>query len=143
MAEAAIEMYVFAKAYDIPRLRQDAMDRIIWCNNKSWDSSDTGTFVCASTIKRAYEHLEAGNYVRNWLISGFSAYSSYEREDITDLLHEYMVDVLENYKLNEMGHEGSLIANFMLPSCAYHEHATQLEKDECVSRVDFDRPVGE
>lgn len=29
VAEAAIEMYIFASTFHIPRLRQDAMDRLV------------------------------------------------------------------------------------------------------------------
>ena len=37
VAEVAIDLYFFAKKFDIPRLQQDAVDRLIWCNNKGYN----------------------------------------------------------------------------------------------------------
>jgi len=68
VAEAAIEMYIFAQTYDIPRLRQDAMDRLVRCNNAG-SSAEPCLYsnVSASTIQRAYQHTARDSAVRKWL----------------------------------------------------------------------------
>jgi hypothetical protein len=102
IAEAAIEMYVFAKIYDIPRLRCDAMDRLAWCYNTAYDFDHCGTFVSASSIEQAYEYTTPGSPLRELLISRFSDFFSSHGEEMIDLPRPYLIDIAENFRAAEL-----------------------------------------
>jgi hypothetical protein len=55
LAVVAVHMYIFAQTFDIPRLRQDAIDRLLKCHNDEYDNSMSAGFIPASAIQSAYE----------------------------------------------------------------------------------------
>jgi hypothetical protein len=71
IAEAAIEMYIFAKIYDVPRLSHDAIDRLIWCQN--------------TAIERVYEHTKPGCFLRDWSVLGFRHFFDIDATDMLTL----------------------------------------------------------
>jgi hypothetical protein len=102
IAEAAIEMYIFAKIYDIPRLCCDAVDRLVWCNNTAYHFDHCGTFVSASSIERAYGYTTPGSPLRELLISGFSDSFSSDGEEMVDLPRPYLIDIAKNFKCGKL-----------------------------------------
>jgi hypothetical protein len=117
VAEVAIEMYIFSQTYDIPRLRQDAMDRLVWCHDVGYDVDYFDTFVSAFCIKRAYDHTEEGSPLRKWLIIGFMEFCSYDKTEMNDYPHQYLIDISNNYKLLELAEKETRHAPCTLVSC--------------------------
>ena len=71
-AEVAIEMFIFAEAYDTTRLRQDAIDRLLCCNKLSLAHSDrAGDFLLPTSITRAYAQIRPGSALRQLLVAGY------------------------------------------------------------------------
>jgi len=138
IAEAAIEMYIFAHTYDIPRLAQDAWDRLVWCNRNArvLASHFKKTFVSASTIQHLYENTQPGNYVRTWLVNGLRAFADMDTTDLTHLPQAFLVDVARDYR-KRPHHPDDDVSRYlhMWYDCEFHEHATRKEEDECVVRV--------
>lgn len=120
VAEAAVEMYIFARRYDILLLERDAVGRLGWCWDVARDLRVQGkklymddglrdefelegdglaTFVSAETIRRAYEFTEKGSAVRGWLVGGLEEFFCFGRENIGMLPRQYLVDVSEDYGL--------------------------------------------
>lgn len=136
-----LRLHIFAKTYNIPRLHQDAMDHLVWCNNTAYGFDHAGTFVSASSIRRAYEHTEPGSPLRKLLISGFSDFFSFYGEHMVDLPHRYLIDVAENFKLAELssGAREPVKDGFVRTGCFHHEHETEGGKRECKIRVIMNR----
>jgi hypothetical protein len=85
IAEAAIEMYIFAKIYDVPRLSHDAIDRLIWCQNTAHDSFVAKCFVSKTAIERVYEHTKPGCFLRDWSVLGFRHFFDIDATDMLTL----------------------------------------------------------
>jgi hypothetical protein len=132
-------MYIFARVYDIPRLRCDAMDRLVWCNNTAHYNGQYGTFVSASSITRAYEHIDPGSPLRELLISGFFWFFSSDGEKMVDLPRPYLIDIAVSFKSGKL--TGDRDDGYRLPGCYWHEHETEEERTGCKIRVNMDRPV--
>jgi hypothetical protein len=142
VAEAAIEMYIFSKTYDIPRLRVDAIDRLEWCYDTAYSFTSYGTFVSASSIRRVYEHTDIDSPVRKWLIAGFSDFFTCSGAFMTDLPHQYFIDIAENYKLQECcPGDKEPITDSGMYLCLAHEHECEHEQRGCKRRVDMMREV--
>jgi len=142
VAEAAIEMYIFAATCDIIRLRQDAMDRLVWCNNVTYNLPRRGGFICPSVIKRVYDHIgpdkevfPEGNPLHRWLLSR----DPYRVNLYDDFPEEYQYHLIEIYGLAD--DPCALDAVWMPPCCQFHEHFTQEDFNNCVIRVDRNREL--
>jgi hypothetical protein len=146
VAEVAIEMYIFSQTYDIPRFRQDAMDRLVWSHDVGYDVDYFDTFVSASCIKRAYDHTEEGSPLRKWLIIGFMEFCSYDKTEMNDYPHQYLIDISNNYKQLELDREGNpsraLHIGFMCcRGCFFHEHDSEQDRTDCKVRVHMERKI--
>jgi hypothetical protein len=127
VAEAAIGMYIFGTTFDIPRLRQDAMDRLVWCSNFSYTLTPTSyARVSESIILRAYEHTNCNSPLLTRLIAHGPLVTGYEMY----LPDEYLHDRVE--ALNPV---------WIRLSCEYHEHKNQQEWNDCVVRVNMERTL--
>jgi hypothetical protein len=136
-------MYIFAKTYNIPRLRQDAMDRLVWCNDTAYDFPEYGTFVSGTAIQCAYENTQPGNPLRQWLIGAFTVFPGSDVAGLIDLPQRYLVDVAANYKLKDLqgGEKRALSGGWFGPSCCLHEHESEEEKSKCEIKVNMDREI--
>ena len=52
-ADIAIDMFIFAQTFEVSRLRQDAVDRLVWCHNTAYDDGTGGSFVSTAAIVNA------------------------------------------------------------------------------------------
>jgi hypothetical protein len=138
VAEAAIEMYIFAHIYDIPRLGQDAWDHLVWCNRTTYllRSQFKKTFVLASTIQHLYENTQPGNHVHTWLVNGLRAFSDFDTTDMTHLPQAVLVDVTRDYK-QRPHHPDDDVLRYLHTryDCESHEHETLKEDDEGEVRI--------
>ena len=106
VAEAAIEMYIFAKRYGIDELRGDAMGRLGWCWDvatdlhaaEDVDVNEIQGFLSPATSRRVYENTEADSPVRRWLVKCFAGCFGFDKGNTGTLPRGYLVDVLESYK---------------------------------------------
>lgn len=57
------------------------------------------TFVALETIRKVYEHTQPGNAVRAWLVMCFADFVTLEPEDIGQVPHEYLFEVMELHRL--------------------------------------------
>jgi hypothetical protein len=133
-------MYIFAKTFNIPRLRQDAMDRLVWCNNFTCDSkseSRHSEYISTAAIWRAYEHTERNSPLRKWL-TGRNFHYVTGRATV-DLPKEYSSDLVKKYGAMETPDMLHIVC--MTPGCELHEHETQEDTDDCVIRVKMERKL--
>jgi hypothetical protein len=133
-AEVAVDVYIFAQTFDIPRLRQDAMDRLLWCHNEEYVDSLSPGFIHASSIQKAYENTRPGSKLREILVYGWcemmEARDLQEKAVAEALPREFLADIALHY-VNNCGKEGCY-GN--IGGHEYHEHRSE-EKRDCVVRV--------
>ncbi|KAF2833954.1 hypothetical protein CC86DRAFT_415989 [Ophiobolus disseminans] len=134
-AEAAVEMYIFASAYQIPRLRQDAMDRLVWCHNHfATEQSDqySTNYVSPQILVSACQNTRPGSPLRELLLEGFYEFSDRADDTFKAIFKNVLVDVSRMIS----DHRGS-IYGYWKP-CDYHEHEDQEERERCKVRVDME-----
>ncbi|KAH7085118.1 hypothetical protein BKA63DRAFT_548333 [Paraphoma chrysanthemicola] len=92
-------MFLFAQTFDIPRLRQDATDRIIWCHNtiSGFDSS--------SAISKAYANTKPGSGLRQMLVVGWREFE--HDENMAD--REFIEALPQNFPLNLWLHSREMV----------------------------------
>jgi hypothetical protein len=87
-AAAAIELFVFATVYGIPRLRQDALDRLVWCHNR-WleedESGETVDYLRKETLQKAIEHTEPGDPLRAFLFEEYRIWGDKVEQALMEL----------------------------------------------------------
>jgi hypothetical protein len=77
--EFAIEVLIFAETFNIPRLRQNAIDRLVWCHNIVNKADARGKFVSPAAIRRACANTKFGSGVRKILAFGWCDYEDEDR----------------------------------------------------------------
>jgi hypothetical protein len=134
--DAAIEMYIFASAYEIPRLRQDAIDRVVWCYNQLlevWRGETEGGCFTAARLNRAYDHTQAASGLRALLKEGYCKWGKFDRKSLAALPKDLLVEVCEDVYRSPDVEYGPWTP------CDFHEHASRAEKVACDVRILMDR----
>ena len=123
---AAVNLYLFAKAYHIPRLRQDALDRLV---SAACVPSDP------EVIARAYRHTSRESPLRRALVDCF--YKSemngpdFAIDTVSTMPEDFVFDVLA--VMFGIAQNISEIPSLLY--CDYHEHKDQTERSRCRVRV--------
>ena len=94
--EPVINVFVFAEAYMIPRLRQDAIDRLVWCTNSSTDAH----FVPASVIQRVYKHTPASSPLHRLLAIRYCLSRSKGQVNMHEFSKQLLVDIIDCQRLH-------------------------------------------
>jgi hypothetical protein len=96
-AELAIDTFIFAETFDIPRLRQDSIDRLVWCHNLAHIGSVTESFVSTAATQKAYIHTKRGSGLRKVLADGWYEFENKERLGdrlvLQVLPHDFLIDI--------------------------------------------------
>lgn len=131
-------MYIFAHNYGIPRLAQDALDRLVWSNRNArlLAGHFNKTFVSAWTIQHLYENTQPDNHVRTWVVNGLRAFADFDNTDMTHLPQAILIDLTRDYK-NRPHHPDDDELRYLHAEydCEFHEHAILKEEDECEVHV--------
>jgi hypothetical protein len=127
-----IDIFILAEAYMIPCLRQDAVDRLVWCINAFIEYGSVH-FLPASVIKRVYKHTLGPSALRRLLTVRYCLGPCKGKIKMDGFAKHVLVDVLEcaEYVGKEPGQHSS---NF-LDVCDFHEHADKAEKEKCEGLV--------
>jgi hypothetical protein len=126
MGQDVVDIFIFAEAYDIPRLRLDAIDRLVWCHNRKYEGEG---YFSAATIEKAYKHTKCGSPLRMILAKGYSAFGDKGVPAMMALPKEFLVDVLATQAVDGSASE--------LDPCMFHAHESVKEREDCVVRVDM------
>jgi hypothetical protein len=136
-AEAAVEMCIFAIRYEIPRLRLDAIDRLVWCLNRFGEAvTDCREFeyIGTAAFVTAYGNISLEDPIRSILCESFSEISSNDPDMLSEMPKALLVDALY------IGWERGLGVNSLRwTPCDYHGHANLEEKGACKIRVRMQR----
>ncbi|KAF2269241.1 hypothetical protein CC78DRAFT_540278 [Lojkania enalia] len=141
ICELAINMYLFAHAYDVPQLRVDATDRLTWLFRRITKSTFS---LPADIVGRVYGEMPKGSPLRMILIDGFYFWGFNDTMTFKSLMgypKEFLVDVmLRSAKILNDEDEGvtSLSLSrgcdprrFFYP-CYYHDHKEYSEIGDCL-----------
>ncbi|KAF2833952.1 hypothetical protein CC86DRAFT_400530 [Ophiobolus disseminans] len=90
--EAIVHLYLFAKSYDIPHLRQDAIDRLAWYVSHGIQIHDD-QFIYVCTITEAYNQTKPGSPLRKLLGISFALHNYKDRVPMIHMPKQYLVDV--------------------------------------------------
>jgi hypothetical protein len=119
----AIEVFIFAEAFGIPLLRQDAIDRLVGIHDLAPEHDEQGSFVSTAAIRSAYKKTKAGSALRFslYLNGDYGDEGSQEDETVlAELPQEFVKDVHKN--LSRGGHEEGL--HFNLYTYDYYKHSS-------------------
>jgi hypothetical protein len=139
-AEVAIHLYIFANRYEIPHLRLDAIDRLVWCLNRFDDAEDRSievNFIGTATMVRAWRTISRDDPIRELLCEGFCGMGDHGEETLMELPKELLVSVLlkcQAYWLTNYG---------PWRPCDYHGHDWERVGETCVVRVQMERGMEE
>ncbi|KAF2662154.1 hypothetical protein K491DRAFT_673251 [Lophiostoma macrostomum CBS 122681] len=148
LIRGGVDFYFFADRYMIPRLRQDATDRILWALVQGCDHHyDWNELVPSHMLEEIYL-VEASSYtLHEVFINGFDAFSydiaqgstehisqalSKHMSTLSTLPKEFLDDVLEHYR-----HRAKMIVPTCsqmletLEPCDYHDHENTSERQQC------------
>jgi hypothetical protein len=135
--EAAIEIYIFASTYEIHRLRLDAIDRLVWCHNRIFDTSTLVDgplgYVGPSVLTRAYKNTLTSDPIRRLLSEGYYELGCHSDEALLTLPKELLAKML-GWALHGIAFDSGL-----WEPCSFHEHTDQNERDACEVRVQMQR----
>jgi hypothetical protein len=132
IGEAAIEMYTFAVKYEIPRLRRDAIDRLVWWHEVRHSEVEIRTgYIGIATLVRVYENTCVDDPIHELLSEGYLEFGSRDVETCMALPKRLLAAVLK--KTND-----GFLSEPWQP-CLYHGHANQAARDACVVRVQMKR----
>jgi hypothetical protein len=99
--EAAINMYIFANRYEVPRLRQDAIDRLVWCNNLMFldldddePDYDYHDYISITAIETLYRTTKPSDPLRELLSEGYHDYGDQRDAALGQLPKDLLVDIL-------------------------------------------------
>jgi hypothetical protein len=137
-ADVAIDMFVFAEAYDIPRLEQDALDRLVWCHNMYEQVSIEclrHDYISSLSINKICEITEPGSLVQTMLSDGFFEFGNYKDDELLETLPKsFLIQVMR-----AIVEDGCIGVGFRDPSetrtCERHSHETEEEELGCRVRV--------
>jgi len=92
-------MYIFASRYEIPRLRQDAIDRLVWCNNWMFiDYIENPDYyhnhISITAIETLYRNTKPGDPLRGLLGEGYHDYGDQRDVALGQLPKDFLVDIL-------------------------------------------------
>ncbi|KAF2707075.1 hypothetical protein K504DRAFT_492627 [Pleomassaria siparia CBS 279.74] len=122
---AAVNIWIFAKAYDIPDLLKDAIDRLCWCFDSEYCLQDEillWTDAAAAAIKKVYDNFGPQSAIRRLLVAGFrNNHAELNLKDLQDLPIGFLADVLT--AVQEVG---------KLFPCDFHDHMTVQEQQACL-----------
>jgi hypothetical protein len=97
IGELCINMFLFAKAYDIPILRRDSINRLVLCfdPNGSYGLhlSDKSP-IPTEAIQRAYKNTNVKSPLRRILVTGFCQYSDQDEVMKADMPSQFLVDII-------------------------------------------------
>lgn len=132
-AEVIIDVFIFAEAFDIPRLRHDVIDRLLWCHNKEFDYGHAISFVLTENIKMAYDNTKPGSKLRKVLVYGWCEFLDEEtkKDDrvLAELPQEFLIDAWKH------------TLEFGVNDCSaigvreFHDHNNKEEVRGCEVRV--------
>lgn len=133
-AEVMVNIYFFAKTFDIPLLQEDAQDRLVWCHNMAFQSGDDGEYFPTGVIKRVYEETTRDNGLRRLLVWGWCELvdesDKVDDRQLAELPKDFLAAALK-YTI-EWGEDGC----HSLMECDYHGHFFGGGKGTCTTRVD-------
>jgi hypothetical protein len=136
-AEVAIDMFVFAKAYDTPRLEQDALDRLVWCHNMyKLESRSTSpllrsAYISSSSINKICDITEPGSLVQRMLSDGWFEYGNCQNDELLESLPKSLLIQV----MRAIVKDGCIGTGFPFEACDWHGHETEEEKLGCIVRV--------
>ncbi|KAH7094760.1 hypothetical protein FB567DRAFT_586115 [Paraphoma chrysanthemicola] len=128
--DAVIPMFLFAETWDIPRLRQDAVDRLVWCNNYFRSNGTYDGFVASNTITMAYDRTKPKNPLRRLIAIAFCLHNTKHTVAVDEMPRQFLVDIWKHEKYMYATDE-----NQELNPCEFHEHASKEESKACTVRV--------
>jgi hypothetical protein len=138
-AEAAIEMYIFAGTYEIPRLRLDAIDRLVWCHNRIWATGGLVdcplSYIGQASLTRAYENTLKGDKIGDLLSQGYYELGDHKDEALLVLPKELLA------KISGWALRCTPFDFGVWDSCDFHEHMDHNERDACQVRVQMRRGI--
>jgi hypothetical protein len=73
-------MFIFASKYEIPRLRQNAIDRLVWCHNRFKNEQDEELppdYISLATNPRVYEFTQLDAPIRKLLSDGYFEFAEH------------------------------------------------------------------
>jgi hypothetical protein len=122
-----VDTFIFAETYDIPYLRQDAVDRLVWCFQRPETIHRS-----IQTVGRAYTHTQPGSPLRRVLVDGFCFQANVQSQIMLRRMpSDFLVDVVlvQRSLLNKTA------LKQMPDACEYHEHETEEARKSCESRI--------
>jgi hypothetical protein len=103
VGETAIELFIFAETYDIPKLRHDAIDRLVHCFSQDEDPRfDPPYQVYPSIVTRAYEMTSDGSPIRKILVAGCCAVDSLQDDGMMDMPKQFLADLVKEARAKGM-----------------------------------------
>jgi hypothetical protein len=103
-----------------------------------------GTFISATAMKRAYKYTEPGSPVRAFCLQGEIIFPPSSCPYLDKPPHKFLADWARNsLRREEKGSDNYVVEHCMVPGCEWHEHETELEKEQCVTRVWMNRGMEE
>ncbi|KAF1982244.1 hypothetical protein K402DRAFT_424683 [Aulographum hederae CBS 113979] len=126
-----LEMYIFARNYNIPQLRVDVIKR--------WQAMETVMNRTASLgmINEIYERLPAGDELKMTIVHTFACRrcgtESERREHkfTKSAYHDFVVDVLFETRKRIVSMERKPRKEWKDKFCDFHGHHTAAERKEC------------
>jgi hypothetical protein len=134
-AAEIINIFIFAETYEIPRLRLDAIDRLVWCYNHALHHhTEPEDFLKAPIFNHAYKHTKSGCVLRKWLVCAFRCFRNHDdRKGLLGLPKKFLVDFFQEW---EVWADTNLEEE--LTACKFHRYRTPEAAKTCVVRVDMD-----
>jgi hypothetical protein len=139
--EENIDFYLFADIYKIPRLRQDATDRLLWAlyaGESHWDD-----IVPPKILQELYTKTTAGSSLRKVFVDVFCAWAHWDIHDpemslsmhistLSALPKDFLADLMEKHRSQA---PVSVPTDWhqlkALEPCDYHNHKDAMEWEQC------------
>lgn len=134
MAHASIDLFSFAETYNIPRLRQDCLDRLCWYYSElSIGSKRSGPEPMThfkDLVRHAYDTTTPGSPIRRIVVDGFLILPI-ASTPAEQLPVQFLTDVVNAYQQPLPLRGGRLFG------CDYHDHESHEESKACRIRVEY------
>ncbi|KAJ4294290.1 hypothetical protein N0V90_007980 [Kalmusia sp. IMI 367209] len=136
IAVRSVDLFIFAKAYKIPRLRQDALDRLCWFYNSKRTQGIPPRPLPRDTIRRAYNNT-SDSPLRELLLDGCCTFPEKDGKICFEgYPRQFLATISEAYADATVGGSNWYQRDALDP-CDYHEHERKDERKSCNIRVNF------
>ncbi|KAH7085126.1 hypothetical protein BKA63DRAFT_574192 [Paraphoma chrysanthemicola] len=124
----------YPEAYEIPKLRQDPINRIIWYHKAAQDEAGLNGYIATSCIEAVYEPTKPYNVIRSLLVDGYCESGlTYDKKAVMNLPKEIIVDMVRHMAGKPVQRQ------YLDAPCNYHRHTSMAEKKGCEVRVWMER----